>query len=165
MEWGIFANHLLKIHMNREFKLTYEEQLNDLRWFTKRSIILNRDNYTCRMCGNHGNEGNPLSVHHRYYLYGALAWEYDNEVLITLCSNCHRLIHQTLSPLCYYNNGEKLIPMNFTPCDRCNGAGRFSEFEHIQGGICFKCNGLRYKELFQEKEKVIKDALEHFGMI
>lgn len=26
-------------------------------------------------------------------------------------------------------------------CDRCYGAGRFEHVKHVQGGICFKCEG------------------------
>ena len=136
--------------MHNSYLPSYEEQLMDPKWGKKHSIIINRDNHTCQMCGNHGYKGNPLIVHHRYYEYGALAWEYPNYALITLCANCHSLIHQTISPLCYYNNGMRLVPMNFTPCYRCNGSGWFKEFKHVQGGICFRCNGQRYEELIQK---------------
>ncbi len=27
------------------------------------------------------------------------------------------------------------------PCQRCNGAGRMSQFANVIGGTCFKCNG------------------------
>lgn len=30
-------------------------------------------------------------------------------------------------------------------CTRCNGTGRLPQFNHIEGGICFKCRGIRYK--------------------
>lgn len=28
-----------------------------------------------------------------------------------------------------------------TTCNRCYGAGKFQHVAHVQGGICFKCNG------------------------
>ena len=30
------------------------------------------------------------------------------------------------------------------PCSRCGGAGFFQCYGHIQGGVCFKCNGRRF---------------------
>ncbi len=26
-------------------------------------------------------------------------------------------------------------------CDRCNGSGRIPRYNHVEGGICFKCRG------------------------
>ena len=28
-----------------------------------------------------------------------------------------------------------------SPCSRCSGKGRLTSFTHIQGGLCFACNG------------------------
>jgi len=64
----------------------YLEQLKDPRWQKKRLEILNRDNFTCQCCGSKENE---LQVHHKYYDKKKLAWEYDNDCLITLCKDCH----------------------------------------------------------------------------
>lgn len=38
--------------------------------------------------------------------------------------------------------------MRLTPCHRCKGAGFFPEFRHVSNGVCFRCNGSRYEELF-----------------
>lgn len=32
-----------------------------------------------------------LNVHHKYYIKGHKAWEYDNDALITLCTECHSI--------------------------------------------------------------------------
>ena len=128
-------------------EMTYEEQLQDSKWLTKRTLILKRDKHTCQMCGDYGN----LNIHHRYYIYGSLAWEYKSNALITLCANCHGLVHRTISPLCYFNNGDSLVPMNFTPCHRCNGAGYLHQYKHVENGICFRCEGKRYEELIGQK--------------
>ena len=131
--------------------LSYHEQLLDERWAEKRRVILKRDGHCCRMCSSKGEKDLPLEIHHRYYIYGAMAWEYNDQALITLCHDCHELVHLTLSPLIYFNNGTDLVRMNFTPCHRCNGAGWFREYNHIQGGVCFRCNGQRYEELIDQK--------------
>lgn len=34
----------------------------------------------------------------------------------------------------------KLKPIRIA-CDRCNGLGRIPRYNHVEGGICFKCRG------------------------
>lgn len=68
--------------------MTYYNQLRDPRWQKKKSEILIRDNYTCqnpKCCSTVKN----LQVHHLDYISGTLAWEYPNDMLITLCEDCH----------------------------------------------------------------------------
>ena len=73
--------------MNR--KLSYNSQLKRKEWKLKRKEILERDCNKCCKCGSSKN----LHVHHKEYLPNKLAWEYDNDYLITLCANCHKIIH------------------------------------------------------------------------
>lgn len=133
-------------------RFSYEDQLNSEEWQQKRFSVLKRDDYKCRMCGCKQLKDNSLSlqVHHRYYLFNHSAWQYDDSALITLCSDCHELIHKTISPLIYTIRKGQLIRMNFTPCRRCGGAGWFPEYKNIQGGICFRCHGARYEELIDK---------------
>ena len=133
-------------------QLSYEDQLKDLRWTGKRLKILKRDGYRCCMCGSLMADNTILQVHHRYYIYGALAWEYDDNVLSTLCLDCHSLIHKTIPPLIYIARKDRLIRMNFTPCFRCNGAGYFPEYKNIENGVCFRCRGQRYEELINSTD-------------
>jgi hypothetical protein len=65
---------------------TYSEKLKDPRWQKKRLEILNRDEWACANCGNNTK---TLHVHHRYYITGNEPWEYDSDVLVTLCEECH----------------------------------------------------------------------------
>ncbi len=123
---------------------SYEEQLQNLSWLDKREHIINRDNHRCKMCGRHLPS---LNVHHRYYLFEHKAWEYNDEVLVTLCKKCHEFIHIKHCPIVYYQKGDLLIPLNFTPCSRCGGRGYIPEYRHISDGICFRCNGEKYDEL------------------
>lgn len=57
-------------------------------WAKIRKRIIERDTYTCRICGN-GTEF-TLNVHHK-------DWDrkhnYDSN-LVTLCGDCHRAIHK-----------------------------------------------------------------------
>lgn len=132
--------------------ISYADQLQDQRWKDKRQEILQRDDYECRMCSCSGSEDNPLEVHHRFYYCNSYAWQYNNNALITLCARCHTLVHLTISPLSYaYNHKRELVIMNFTPCLRCDGAGYFRQYRHIEHGICFRCRGERFEELIDKK--------------
>ena len=85
-------------------------------------------------------------VHHTYYIFNNAPWEYPDEALITLCGFCHFELHKSVVIQWVDANN---IFRNLTPCSRCNGAGGFPEYSHVQGGKCFQCNGAMYKELMQ----------------
>lgn len=65
---------------------SYMEKLKDPRWQKKRLEILNRDNWTCQRC--HDTE-TTLHIHHKRYLPGKEPWDIPNDLLITLCEDCH----------------------------------------------------------------------------
>ena len=67
--------------------MTYLEKLKHPNWQKKRLLILERDNFTCRYCGDKETE---LQIHHLKY-YGN-PWEAKDEYLLTLCKECHHLI-------------------------------------------------------------------------
>jgi len=64
----------------------YEELLKRPEWDVKRKEILKRDNYQCRECEARDC---VLEVHHHFYEINTMPWDYDDDVLITLCSECH----------------------------------------------------------------------------
>ena len=140
-------------------RLPYNEQLLCENWKQKRDAIVKRDNGVCRICGKTIREAGVLNVHHRYYIHDSLAWEYVDSALITLCPECHKLVHDTLGPRAYNRSGTILIPLNLTPCSRCGGAGYFPEYRHIQGGVCFRCRGDRYEELIGKDHVDINDFI------
>lgn len=72
----------------------YSDKFKDPRWQKKRLDILNRDEWTCQICFD---TENTLHVHHRYYLKGKDPWDYDNNVLVTLCEDCHNTEHQDMA--------------------------------------------------------------------
>lgn len=65
---------------------TYAEKFKDPRWQKKRLEILERDGFSCVLCGT---EKITLHVHHGYYERGFDPWEYESETLWTLCEECH----------------------------------------------------------------------------
>jgi 5-methylcytosine-specific restriction endonuclease McrA len=71
---------------------SYSAKLRDPRWQKKRLDILNRDNFTCRLCRSTIDE---LHVHHlRYRKSAAGPWDYPDDDLLTLCLDCHDLAHK-----------------------------------------------------------------------
>jgi hypothetical protein len=66
---------------------SYSEKLRDPRWQQKRLEILNRDNWTCRFCGDGKTE---LHIHH--VKYSGEPWEGEDKDKITACKHCHRIL-------------------------------------------------------------------------
>ena len=97
--------------------MTYSEKLKDPRWQKKRLRILERDNWTCRRCLS---ADKTLHVHHRYYIKGANPWEYHDEVLRTLCEDCHlteeRIILQKKTLLKNLQPKYEYIPSHCIAC-------------------------------------------------
>jgi hypothetical protein len=71
-------------------KLTYKEQLLHPLWQRKRLQIMQRDDFTCQSCYDRET---TLNVHHKHYNKGAMAWEYEDHELVTLCKACHEVMH------------------------------------------------------------------------
>lgn len=88
-----------------------------------------------------------LHVHHKFYILGKLPWEYSNDSLITLCNWCHWKYHVENDVEVFKEASGTLELLNIKPCSRCNGAGGFPEYSHIENGICFKCRGTRFENL------------------
>jgi hypothetical protein len=69
----------------------YSEQLRDPRWQRKRLETMQRDDWKCCRCSR-GDV--TLNVHHREYINGRMPWEYELEMLETLCEPCHNRHHE-----------------------------------------------------------------------
>ena len=76
--------------------LDWKEQYQHPHWQRKKHAILNRDDYSCRICGETEVQ---LDVHHLYYEKDGHIWDVDDDGLVTLCKNCHKKIHDGLSKL------------------------------------------------------------------
>lgn len=88
--------------------MTYKQQLLDPRWQKKRLEILERDNFECKLCYD---PGTTLHIHHIKYRK-CLAWEYENDELITYCKHCHSIIE-------YYKNKDSVTPIALYKKDFC----------------------------------------------
>lgn len=65
---------------------TYSQKLTDPRWQRKRLEVMQRDDWKCVCCRESKMQ---LEVHHIDYWNGKEPWEYDLDMLITLCHECH----------------------------------------------------------------------------
>lgn len=83
-----------------------------------------------------------LNIHHEYYLLGKKPWEYSNDALVTLCSECHqkRHLHQK-TPIYEVINNDRKISCYARLCKKCNGTGYLPQYSYYCDGICFGCNG------------------------
>lgn len=80
-----------------------------------------------------------LNIHHNYYIQGKMPWEYNDDVLVTLCETCHKKRHETQSIVMYDSKLRKISDLRI--CDRCGGSGYLPQYNHVENGICFKCSG------------------------
>lgn len=69
----------------------FSEQYKDPRWQKKRLEIMQRDRFSCNICGE---DEKTLNVHHKYYLKNTMPWEYNDQSLVTLCESCHAQEHE-----------------------------------------------------------------------
>lgn len=69
-----------------EKKPAYWQLLKDPRWQQMRLKIMERDGWACAVCSS---KEKTLNVHHGCYLKGRMPWEYDEQILHTLCEDCH----------------------------------------------------------------------------
>jgi transcription elongation factor Elf1 len=76
----------------------YSSQLRDRRWQKRRLEILQRDDFTCRMCGSEDNS-EQLHVHHIFYAKDTPIWDYPDEALLSVCSTCHADIPDAVNDL------------------------------------------------------------------
>lgn len=70
--------------------MDYKEQIKSPKWQKRRLEILQRDDFTCQICGC---KDKTLHVHHTAYEKGKMIWEYPDEMLITVCEDCHEYEH------------------------------------------------------------------------
>ena len=71
--------------------MTYKDQLRHPFWQRKRLEVLQRAHFMCERCYD---EETTLNVHHKRYVKGRMAWEYELIELEAVCEECHRLEHE-----------------------------------------------------------------------
>jgi len=130
----------------------YFELLKHPKWQKKRLEILERDNFTCQLCGD---KETCLNIHHKKYISNRKPWKYDNEDLITLCEDCHNTFEKlkkyyssignkdinTLSILKLTNETSYRILFVLEQskfCTRLHICERDKDYWHVLGHITYK---------------------------
>lgn len=69
-------------------KQAYDKFLQSAKWKKIRKIVMERDYFTCQMCGSKEH----LTVHHKTYVHHG---DEENHLgdLITWCDTCHKKFH------------------------------------------------------------------------
>jgi len=93
-------------------KMSYAQQLKHPNWQRKRLGILERDGFECSCCGD---KETTLHVHHKKYIKGRMAWDYEDDFLETLCDPCHKRQHASRELL------DELIACNGVALDQMLG--------------------------------------------
>lgn len=96
---------VLQHRLSYDESITDEVRRTDRNYFPENRVfvkaVMNRDNYTCQICGKKGGE---LSAHH----INGFNWDAENRFNpdngITLCETCHRGFHAKYG---YGNNTSK----------------------------------------------------------
>jgi hypothetical protein len=65
-------------------------------WQRRRLERLEQAGWECQNCGD---KSTTLHVHHKQYIKGRMAWEYDDLELAVLCEPCHESEHADQSVL------------------------------------------------------------------
>lgn len=83
----------------------YEEQLKSAKWKELAAQVKKRDGYKCTKCGSR----KKLQVHHKIYVEGRKAWEYNADYLQTLCDECHVRVHLKCDIKSFVTNDKWII--------------------------------------------------------
>lgn len=105
LEVSQFDTHLMKnpcLILEKVKHWGYQKGFN-YGWASRREAILNRDSYTCQICGK---KYTRLEVHH--VIFRSQGGTNDENNLITLCEDCHAGIHSEKNVL-----NKKPKKMNF----------------------------------------------------
>ena len=97
--------------------MSYAQDLKHPKWQKHRLKMLERDEYSCRVCGT---KEITLHVHHTDYIKGRKPWEYPDEMLITLCEKHHKALHDGEAVL--ISEVIEDILEGGIRCDTCDGA-------------------------------------------
>jgi len=119
--------------------MTYKKKLLNPKWQRKRLSILERDNWTCQHCLN---TTKTLEVHHINYKSNCEPWDHPDDLLQTLCSDCHSML-EGIRPgsvilknygfwydgQCPWCNSDNIREKG--SFDKCNNCGKRIEFYPI----------------------------------
>lgn len=136
---------------------TYQKKLLDPRWQKKRLKILERDDWTCQRCGD---STSFLHVHH--LSYGKEPWDVSNDLLVTLCENCHYIVEQLQSE---GNEIEKIIRVEYTE----DNAVAYNAYSYNEFGDLIHCfirfKGEKIRHEYSIRRTTMENHINNFQTI
>lgn len=105
----------------------YADLLKRPEWYRRRKEIFARDGFLCQKCSSSGYD-RQLQVHHLRYRVGVAPWEYEDEELLTLCIDCHKLTHATSKIPVFDESGDLVSIPQTMRCERCDGPGYIPQY-------------------------------------
>ena len=82
-------NQTVRLYSDEELeKMSYTDQLRDVRWRSLALDVIDRDGGACVQCDSPFS----LQVHHEKYI-GKYPWSTPSQYLKTLCRICHNKEH------------------------------------------------------------------------
>lgn len=132
------------------------------KWKKFREEALRLAGYRCENCERSQSEGAILQVHHKDYLPGFAAWDYDYSLCDVLCKACHARRHGRIMPsegwVC---DGDNDLGDLVGECDRCGTQLRYQFFithpmwhDMIVGTNC--CDELTGTKQASDKRRLIE---------
>lgn len=102
--WNYFEV-LLRLDNGKEFNesINTDIEIENTSILQQAKILISYENNKTTIEGIYTGETHPnikwyyarnLEVHHTYYIDEKLPWEYPDSALITLCSSCHKELHE-----------------------------------------------------------------------
>lgn len=138
----------------------YSEKLKDPRWQRKRLEIMERDDFSCKICMDCES---TLNVHHSYYGKGLDPWDYDSEYLMTLCEECHKDVEQKREEILKHMTWE--IPIyaihGFATCGDDFLMSHISAAFNDEGTTTMLAARAKFVRIAIERLEEIADAFEH----
>jgi hypothetical protein len=112
--------------------MTYKEQLLHPNWQRRRLQMLEAAGWACSQCEA---QDRTLHVHHKRYIKGRMAWEYEDDELQVLCETCHADEHAVRALLERLLNSARIVGSTNLTAVRAYGllAGYFAG--HFAGEI------------------------------
>lgn len=109
--------------MPNKNQMTYSEKLKDPRWQKLRLEIMQLDNFQCQHCHS---TTKTLNIHHVLYKRGAMPWEYEPSLLVTLCETCHEQVKWLKEKFALIVGGA--IGPDIKACGICNALAFIKRF-------------------------------------
>ncbi|AVQ34413.1 HNH endonuclease [Staphylococcus muscae] len=81
------------IRKNGRYQYEHDWFYRSKAWERIREIALDRDNYLCQMCLEHGEITDAKIVHHIVYVDHDFSKALEIDNLMSVCQKCHNQIH------------------------------------------------------------------------